>query len=65
MINDDESNSNGMKSTSEITDQSLPLILEIRFSDGSLYPFEPPVVAFYSTNELIPSVGCLNVTLRL
>ncbi|XP_068681408.1 putative ATP-dependent RNA helicase DHX57 isoform X2 [Montipora foliosa] len=72
VINDGESNSNGMKSTSEIgesnhelTDQSLPFILEIRFSDGSLYPFEPPVVAFYSTNELIPSVGCLNVTLRL
>ncbi|XP_068731092.1 putative ATP-dependent RNA helicase DHX57, partial [Montipora capricornis] len=71
VINDGESNTNGMKSTSEIgesnhelTDQSLPFILEIRFSDGSLYPFEPPVVAFYSTNELIPSVGCLNVTLQ-
>ena len=49
----------------ETVDPSLPFILEVRFSKESLYPFESPVVAFYSTNELIPSSGCLNVTLRL
>ena len=49
----------------ETVDPSLPFILEVRFSKESLYPFEPPVVVFYSTNELIPSSGCLNVTLRL
>ena len=50
---------------SETTDPSFPFNLEVRFSKGSLYPFEPPMVAFYSTHELIPSSGCLNVTLRL
>ena len=49
----------------ETVDPFLPFVLEVRFSKESLYPFEPPVVVFYSTNELIPSSGCLNVTLRL
>lgn len=49
----------------ESADPSFPFILEVRFCKGSLYPFEPPLVAFYSTSESIPSSGCLNVTLRL
>ena len=49
----------------ETVDPSLPFILEVRFSKESLYPFEPPMVTFYSMHELIPSSGCLNVTLRL
>ena len=49
----------------ETTDPSFPFNLEVRFSKGSLYPFEPPMVAFYSTHDSIPSSGCLNVTLRL
>lgn len=39
--------------------------LEVRFCKGSLYPFEPPLVVFYSSHELISPSGCLNVTLRL
>lgn len=48
-----------------VTDLSFQFNLEVRFSKDSLYPFEPPMVAFYSTDELIPSAGCLNVTIRL
>ena len=43
----------------------FPFHLEVRFCRESLYPFEPPMIAFYSTCELIPSPGCLNVTQRL
>lgn len=41
--------------------------LEVRFPEGSLYPFEPPLVAFYCTNTTVnvPPAGCLNMTLRL
>ncbi|KAK2567372.1 putative ATP-dependent RNA helicase DHX57 [Acropora cervicornis] len=49
----------------ETPGDSSSFVLEVRFPKRSLYPFEPPVVAFYSKNELIPSAGCLNVTLRL
>ena len=49
----------------ETTDPSFPFHLEVRFFKGSLYPFEPPLVVFYSTHESIPPSGCLNVTLRL
>ena len=48
-----------------VTDLSFPFNLEVRFPKDSLYPFEPPMVAFYSTHELIPSAGCLNVTIKL
>ena len=71
-INLKETTSNEAKSEpdmkdaiNERTDPSFPFQLEVRFCKGSLYPFEPPLVVFYSTNELIPSSGCLNVTLRL
>lgn len=47
------------------TDPPCPFNLEVRFCKGSLYPFEPPMVVFYSTHELVPPSGCLNVTLRL
>ena len=49
----------------ESEDLSFPFHLEVRFCKGSLYPFEPPMVVFYSTHESVPSSGCLNVTLRL
>ena len=48
-----------------VTDLSFQFNLEVRFPKDSLYPFEPPMVAFYSTHELIPSAGCLNVTIKL
>ena len=50
---------------SETANPCFPFHLEIRFCKGSLYPFEPPMVVFYSTHESVPSSGCLNVTLRL
>ncbi|KAL9952425.1 hypothetical protein ACROYT_G039680 [Oculina patagonica] len=69
---DKGTSSNETKSEPEVkdgitegTDPSFPFHLEVRFCKGSLYPFEPPLVVFYSTHESIPSSGCLNVTLRL
>ena len=63
---------NEAKSESEVKDainersgQSFLFHLEVRFCKGSLYPFEPPLVVFYSTHESISPSGCLNVTLRL
>ena len=68
----DRTYSNEMNSSSGKLEDGEPsghssslFVLEVRFPKRSLYPFEPPVVAFYSTNELIPSAGCLNVTLQL
>ena len=67
----DRTYSNEMNSSSgkledgEPSGHSSSFVLEVRFPKRSLYPSEPPMVAFYSTNELIPSAGCLNVTLRL
>ncbi|XP_021336395.2 putative ATP-dependent RNA helicase DHX57 isoform X1 [Danio rerio] len=36
--------------------------LEIRFQPGSLYPFQPPLVAFSSTDESLSGAGRLSVT---
>ncbi|XP_039513078.1 putative ATP-dependent RNA helicase DHX57 isoform X2 [Pimephales promelas] len=36
--------------------------LEIRFQPGSFYPFQPPLVAFSSTDESLSGPGRLNVT---
>ncbi|XP_050981383.1 putative ATP-dependent RNA helicase DHX57 [Labeo rohita] len=36
--------------------------LEIRFQPGSLYPFQPPFVAFSSTDESLSGAGRLSVT---
>lgn len=51
--------------TTERTGPSFLFHMEVRFCKGSLYPFEPPLVVFYSTHESISPSGCLNVTLRL
>lgn len=69
-----ETSSNETKSESAVTDvtcmndrtgPSFLFHLEVRFCKGSLYPFEPPLVVFYSTHESASPSGCLNVTLRL
>ena len=39
--------------------------LEIRFPDSNTYPLEPPLIAFSSTNTLLPKHVCLNITARL
>ena len=72
VTSDDQASSNETTKSSEIsetntenTDPSFPFNLEVRFPKGSLYPFEPPMVVFFSTHESIPSSGCLNVSLRL
>lgn len=69
---DNEARSNGTKSEPEMKDvvndrtgPSFLFHLEVRFCKGSLYPFEPPLVVFYSTHESVSPSGCLNVTLRL
>ncbi|XP_051946382.1 putative ATP-dependent RNA helicase DHX57 [Xyrauchen texanus] len=36
--------------------------LEIRFQPGKLYPFQPPLVAFSTTDELLSGAGRLSVT---
>ncbi|GAA6065157.1 putative ATP-dependent RNA helicase DHX57, partial [Tachysurus ichikawai] len=36
--------------------------LEVRFPQGSHYPFQPPLAAFSTTDELISGAGRLNVT---
>lgn len=36
--------------------------LEIRFQPGSFYPFQPPLVAFSSTDESLSGAGRLSVT---
>ena len=54
-----------VKCMNERTGPSFLFHLEVRFCKGSLYPFEPPLVVFYSTHESISQSGCLNVTLRL
>ena len=69
-----ETSSNETKNDSEVKDvtcmnerigPSFLFHLEVRFCKGSLYPFEPPLVVFYSTHESVSPSGCLNVTLRL
>ena len=65
---DKETSSNGTKSELEVkdvTNESFLFHLEVRFCKGSLYPFEPPLVVFYSSHESVSQSGCLNVTLRL
>lgn len=69
---DNETSSNGTNSepevkdiTNERTGPSFLFHLEVRFCKGSLYPFEPPLVVFYSSHESVSPSGCLNVTLRL
>lgn len=39
--------------------------LEVRFPKGSCYPFEQPVLVFYTTSEVIPSFVSLNITKML
>ena len=39
--------------------------LEIRFPEGSVYPYEVPVIAFYSVLDIIPAHVSLNISLRL
>lgn len=39
--------------------------LEIRFPEGCSYPFQAPLVAFFTTNDHFPKSKCLNVTSRL
>lgn len=36
--------------------------LEVRFPPGSRYPYQPPFVAFSTTDEAVPGAGRLNVT---
>ncbi|XP_030627357.1 LOW QUALITY PROTEIN: putative ATP-dependent RNA helicase DHX57 [Chanos chanos] len=36
--------------------------LEVRFPQGSLYPFQPPLVAFSTTDETLSGAGRLSVT---
>ena len=51
----------------EIPDTPMEFLLEIRFPEGSMYPFEPPLVAFYCSDYTLstPFMGFLNVALRL
>ncbi|KAK3704919.1 hypothetical protein QZH41_016746 [Actinostola sp. cb2023] len=46
----------------KIPEKAVNFILEVRFSKGSLYPFEPPVLVFYTTSEYIPPFVSLNIT---
>ncbi|EDO29572.1 predicted protein, partial [Nematostella vectensis] len=39
--------------------------LEVRFPEGSIYPFEPPIITLYTTHEFVPPHVSLNITLRL
>ncbi|XP_031550267.1 putative ATP-dependent RNA helicase DHX57 isoform X2 [Actinia tenebrosa] len=48
-----------------VQEKEVLFYLEVRFPEGSLYPFEPPLVAFYNTSEVIPPHVSLNITLRL
>ncbi|XP_027721058.1 putative ATP-dependent RNA helicase DHX57 [Vombatus ursinus] len=43
-------------------DVSFLYELEIRFSEGSKYPFQAPLVAFYSTNENLPLACRLHIS---
>nr|XP_020832636.1 putative ATP-dependent RNA helicase DHX57 isoform X3 [Phascolarctos cinereus] len=43
-------------------DVSFLYELEIRFSEGSKYPFQAPLVAFYSTNENLPPACRLHIS---
>ena len=69
---DNETSSNETNSEPEVKDimnertgPSFLFHLEVRFCKGSLYPFEPPMVVFYSSHESVSPSGCLNITLRL
>ncbi|XP_074845384.1 putative ATP-dependent RNA helicase DHX57 [Carettochelys insculpta] len=43
-------------------DDSSPLYeLEVRFPEGSKYPYQAPIVAFYSTNENLPLACRLHI----
>lgn len=46
-------------------EKEVVFYLEVRFPEGSLYPFEPPLVAFYNTSEIIPPHVSLNITMKL
>ncbi|XP_070156996.1 putative ATP-dependent RNA helicase DHX57 [Polyergus mexicanus] len=39
--------------------------LEIRFPEGSKYPYEPPYFYFYKNNEIFPRMKCLRIARRL
>jgi ATP-dependent RNA helicase DHX57 len=39
--------------------------IEVRFPNDNMYPFQCPLVAFYSTNDKLPSHICLNMSCRL
>ncbi|KAL6422714.1 hypothetical protein ACFW04_010743 [Cataglyphis niger] len=39
--------------------------LEIRFPEGSKYPYEPPYFYFYKNNEIFPRIKCLRIARRL
>ncbi|XP_064621431.1 putative ATP-dependent RNA helicase DHX57 [Lineus longissimus] len=39
--------------------------VEVRFPQDNKYPFQCPLVAFYSTNDKLPSYVCLNLSCRL
>ncbi|XP_071961739.1 putative ATP-dependent RNA helicase DHX57 [Antedon mediterranea] len=55
--------------TSFVPEEELPdnkfYELEIRFPDDNKYPYEPPLVAFLSTNDKLPYSKCLNISKRL
>lgn len=46
----------------KIPEKPVQYVLEVRFPKRSLYPFEQPVLVFYTTSEVVPSFVSLNIT---
>lgn len=49
----------------KVVEKPVQFVLDVRFPKGSLYPFEEPILVFYTTSEVIPPFVCLNITKAL